>query len=82
MGNAKPLLPKDVVFAPDIYSATAGANAVVLVTEWQEFIQADWQAIKKQMQPPYVILDGRNALAQDKLMSLGFNYIGVGRRIK
>jgi len=82
MENAKPLLPEDVVFASDIYSATAGANAVVLVTEWQEFIQADWEAIKQQMQEPYLIFDGRNALAQDKLRALGFKYVGVGRRVK
>lgn len=80
MENARPFLPKDVIFASDIYSATAGAIAIILVTEWQEFIQADWQTIKKQMQPPYAIFDGRNALAQDKLMVLGFKYIGVGRK--
>ena len=33
-------------------------------------------------QEPYLILDGRNALAQDKLLALGFNYIGVGRRLR
>jgi len=82
MENARALLPSGIVFAPDIYSATAGANAVVLVTEWQEFIQADWQAIKKQMQEPYLIFDGRNALAQDKLRALGFKYLGVGRRLR
>jgi len=82
MENARPLLPADIAFAPDLYSATAGANAVVLVTEWQEFIQADWQNIKKQMQEPYVILDGRNALDQSKLIDLGFRYIGVGRGMK
>jgi len=81
MENARPFLPTDITFAPDLHSATTGANAVVLVTEWQEFIQADWQSIKEQMQEPYVILDGRNALAQNKLTGLGFRYIGVGRRI-
>ncbi len=81
MESARFLLPPGIVFASDIYSATAGANAVVLVTEWQEFIQADWQAIKKQMQEPYVVFDGRNALAQDKLIALGFRYVGVGRRL-
>lgn len=81
MDNARHLLPEDITFARDINSATAGANAVVLVTEWQEFIQADWEAIKKQMQPPYVIFDGRNALAQDRLRALGFKYMGVGRKI-
>ena len=81
MENARPFFPTDITFAPDLHSATTGANAVVLVTEWQEFIQADWQSIKEQMQEPYVILDGRNALAQNKLTGLGFRYIGVGRRI-
>ena len=82
MENARPLLPTDITFAPDLHSATTGANAVVLVTEWQEFIQADWQSIKEQMQEPYVILDGRNALAQNKLIGLGFRYIGIGRRVQ
>lgn len=80
MENARPLLPTDITFAPDLHSATTGANAVVLVTEWQEFIQADWKSIKEQMQEPYVILDGRNALAQNRLIDLGFRYIGIGRR--
>jgi len=82
MENARPFLPSNIIFAPDIYSATAGANAVVLVTEWQEFIQADWATIKRKMKQPYVLFDGRNALAQDKLRSLGFKYVGVGRKLK
>ena len=81
MENARPLLPQDTVFAHDIYSATADASAVILVTEWPQFIEADWAAIRKRMNAPYVILDGRNALAQDKLMALGFKYLGVGRKI-
>jgi len=80
MENARPLLPRGIVFAPDIYSATTGANAVILVTEWQRFLQADWEVIKQQMQEPYIVFDGRNALAQDELRALGFKYIGVGRR--
>lgn len=81
MQNARPFLPAGITFATDIYSATAGANAVVLVTEWQEFINADWHIIKKQMKEPCLVFDGRNALAQDKLMALGFKYIGVGRKL-
>jgi len=67
MENARPLLPSDIIFAPDIYSATVSDNAAILVTEWQEFIHADWQAIKKRMKEPYLIFDGHNALDQDKL---------------
>jgi len=80
MENARAFLPAGTVFASDIYSATAGVNAVVLVTEWQEFIQADWQAVKKHMQEPYIVFDGRNALPQDKLLALGFKYVGIGRK--
>jgi len=81
MENARPLLPPGIVFAPDVYSTTSGANAIILVTEWQEFIQADWQAIKRKMKQPYLVFDGRNALAQDKLTALGFKYVGVGRKV-
>lgn len=81
MENAKPLLPPNVTFAPDIYSA-AGANAVLLITACQEFIEANWKVIKKEMEEPYLIFDGRNALAQDKLRTLGFRYVGVGRKME
>ncbi|GAG54638.1 unnamed protein product [marine sediment metagenome] len=80
--NARHLLPEGITLAPDIYSATAGTNALVLITEWREFIQADWQAIKKEMKEPYLIFDGRNALPQDKLIALGFKYMGIGRKVE
>jgi UDPglucose 6-dehydrogenase len=79
MENARRLLPEDVIFARDIYSAAAGAGAIILVTEWQQFIEADWAAIKKQMKEPYIVLDGRNALSPDRMSTLGFNYTGIGR---
>jgi UDPglucose 6-dehydrogenase len=80
MENARPLLPNKVAFTPDIYSATAGACAIILATEWPEFIEADWNRIKKAMVEPYAIVDGRNVLAKEKLITAGFKYIGVGRR--
>ena len=79
MENARSLLHNSVVLAEDIYSATASAQAVVLLTEWPEFIQADWGAIKGRMLEPYMILDGRNALPQHKLRVMGFKYEGIGR---
>jgi UDPglucose 6-dehydrogenase len=82
MGNARSLLPADVTFAADIYSVAAGANAIILVTEWQQFIDADWVAIKKQMKEPCIVLDGRNALPEGKMSALGFNYVGIGRMPK
>jgi len=79
MDNARALLPDSVVFAPDIYSATAGACAVILATEWPEFIEADWDRIKKTMDEPYAVIDGRNALPRDRLIAAGFKYVGIGR---
>ena len=77
--KAKALLPDSIVFAENIYSATAGACAIILATEWPESIEADWNKIKKAMAEPYALVDGRNALRQDKLVAAGFNYVGIGR---
>ncbi len=78
--NARSLLPEGIVFAGDVYSAVAGANAIILATEWREFIEADWNRIKKTMVKPYAIVDGRNALPAERLIDAGFKYSGVGRK--
>ena len=78
--NARPYLPTDTTIYRDIYEATAGANGVMLVTEWDEFVRADWAAIHDTMKSPHAILDGRNALDQEEINSLGFMYCGIGRR--
>jgi len=78
--NARSLLPDGIVFAKDVYSAVAGACAIILATEWPEFIKADWNRIKKAMVEPYIVVDGRNALPAGKLVDTGFRYSGVGRR--
>lgn len=80
MENARSLLPDAVVFAGDVYSAAAGACAIVLATEWPEFIGADWNKIRKAMVEPYVIVDGRNALTGERLTDAGFRYSAVGKR--
>jgi UDPglucose 6-dehydrogenase len=54
------------------------AEALVVCTEWPEFGGLDWARVKAQMVRP-LILDGRNALDQEKLTSLGFEYLGIGR---
>jgi len=79
MENARSLLPEGIVLAKDVYSAVAGACAVVLATEWPELIQADWNRIKKAMVKPYAVVDGRNALPIKRVIDAGFRYSGVGR---
>lgn len=75
--NTKKLLP-DLKFAKDEYETIKDKDAAVFVTEWNQFIQMDFQKVKKLMKKP-LIVDARNMLSKEKLTSLGFEYIGVGR---
>jgi UDPglucose 6-dehydrogenase len=58
--------------------ALDGADAAVLVTEWPEFRELDWQDAHARMRKPLVV-DGRNFLDADLLEKAGFTYEGVGR---
>ncbi len=62
----------------DPVAAAKGADAVVLITEWPEFRQIDWEEVARVMRAP-LILDGRNFLPGAQLEQLGFRYVGVGR---
>lgn len=62
----------------DPYDAASGADALLLVTEWAEFRNADWRRVREVMRRPLVV-DGRNALPEAHLRELGFDYCGIGR---
>ncbi len=78
-GAARALLPSSVVFAEGPVEACYRANAVVLLTEWGEIVEADWEAIASCMCSPKLLFDGRNALDPRAMANLGFEYVGVGR---
>jgi UDPglucose 6-dehydrogenase len=59
--------------------ALAGADVAGLVTEWSEFAQLDWVALRDTMSRP-AIVDGRNALDPDTMAAAGYRYTGFGRR--
>jgi UDPglucose 6-dehydrogenase len=61
------------------YEAVEGADALVVVTEWNEFREPDFLKIKSLMRRP-AIFDGRNIYNPQPLRSLGFHYEGIGRR--
>ena len=75
--RAKTVLP-DVVYMKDAYQVAAGADALVLVTEWNEFRHLDMARIKALMRRP-VIIDGRNIYDPAAMRNLGFTYRGIGR---
>jgi len=56
----------------------SGADAVVLITEWSEFRNPDFRALKAVMRQP-IIFDGRNVLVPEVVHEAGFEYHGVGR---
>jgi len=78
MENAKTVLPKGVAYAPSAYEAARGADAVAVVTEWNEFRQIDLVRLAKELKGR-VLFDGRNIYDPQSVKDLGFMYYGVGR---
>ncbi len=70
----------DMIYSASAYDAVTGAHAVVIMTEWNEFMQLDLKKVFKLMKKP-VIIDGRNIFDPETVKKLGFNYTGVGRSI-
>jgi UDPglucose 6-dehydrogenase len=77
IANARPLLP-NTTLVDDAYDCVAGADAVVVVTEWPEYVALDWPRVAGLVRRQLVV-DGRNCLDADPLVEHGFTYIGVGR---
>ena len=60
------------------YGTTEGADALAIVTEWQEFRNPDFEVLRRLMNRP-IIVDGRNLYDPETMNGLGFYYRGVGR---
>jgi UDPglucose 6-dehydrogenase len=72
-------LVSGIDFAASPLEAASGADAVVLVTEWPEFLKLDWRLVAERMRGQ-VVIDGRNALDPDAVRAAGLAYEGIGRR--
>ncbi|HLD94231.1 MAG TPA: UDP-glucose/GDP-mannose dehydrogenase family protein [Anaerolineales bacterium] len=77
MDAAKEILPK-VEMAKDAYELAEGADALIVVTEWNEFKNLDLERLRDSMRQP-LILDGRNIYLPEQMRRLGFTYQGIGR---
>lgn len=66
-----------IVYAKDIYDATLEADAILMVTEWNEFRLPTWEVIKRTMNKP-VVFDGRNIYNKQEMNDAGFDYFGIG----
>jgi len=77
-GTAKSIFGDRIFYYNDYYEPLDGAEALVLVTEWSEFRNPDFERMKELMKSP-VVFDGRNIYNPAKLRKTGFIYYGVGR---
>ncbi len=78
MHVAARVLPAQVKLAETAYECAAGADAVIIITEWNEFKQLDWVQLKQVMKSP-VLIDGRNIYDAATMHAAGFSYRGMGR---
>ena len=77
MEQAKPLLG-EVTFCESVYDAAESADALVIVTEWEEFRALDFDRLKRIMRRP-VLVDLRNIYRAEEVMRAGFAYASIGR---
>ena len=76
--TARRVLNDRVTFVERPYDALEGADALFVVTEWNEFRHPDFERMKSLMRAP-VVFDGRNIYSPAKMRELGFSYFGIGR---
>jgi UDPglucose 6-dehydrogenase len=77
MEQARHELP-DIIYCDDAYACAEGADALVIVTEWEQFRALDLAQLKARMKQP-VIVDLRNVYRPEEMAEAGFKYESVGR---
>jgi UDPglucose 6-dehydrogenase len=75
---AKRIFGSKITYAENSYAALTGADALVIVTEWNEFREPDYVRMRKLLRTP-VIFDGRNLYNPEHIRAQGFTYISIGR---
>jgi UDPglucose 6-dehydrogenase len=78
MKVARSIFGSKIQYAENSYAALTGADALAIITEWNEFREPDYVRMRKLMRSP-TIFDGRNIYNPENLRALGFNYISMGR---
>ncbi|HEY7601200.1 MAG TPA: UDP-glucose/GDP-mannose dehydrogenase family protein [Methylomirabilota bacterium] len=79
MDNARRHLPAAVGYCQSSYEAASGADAVVVVTEWNEFKLLNLERLREVMRRP-LVFDGRNIYEPERMRRLGFEYHSIGRK--
>lgn len=79
MGNARLLFKDAISYGEDEYSSLKNSDALVIVTEWNEFRNPEFETIKNSLKQP-VIFDGRNIFEPEKMREWNFTYYSIGRK--
>lgn len=79
VGNSEETLKKRVTISEDAYACAAGADAVVIATEWDEFKTLEYRKIYEKMNKPAFIFDGRLILDSKALTEIGFRVETIGK---
>jgi UDPglucose 6-dehydrogenase len=78
LGNLQAQFSEQVRYCPDAYETLHGADALVVVTEWNEFRSPDFEEIRKHLKQP-VVFDGRNLYSASTMRRHGLEYHSIGR---
>ena len=78
MDEAKKVFGDRIEYMKDNYAVAKDADALAVITEWNEFRRPNFEKVKGMMKSP-VIFDGRNIYEPKEMRELGFTYYGIGR---
>ena len=68
----------EIEFVEDAYAVSSAADAIVIITDWNEYRSLNLHALAKPMSTP-ILIDGRNIYSPDEARDAGFQYMGIGR---
>jgi len=80
MERARQVLKSGVEFAGNPYEAARGADALLILTDWEEFAKLDWKRMRNQLKDP-IVIDGRNLYDPAAVAESGFTYYSMGRPV-
>ena len=80
MERARQALKSGVEFAGNPYEAARGADALLILTDWEEFAKLDWKRMRNQLKDP-IVIDGRNLYDPAAVAESGFTYYSMGRPV-
>jgi UDPglucose 6-dehydrogenase len=78
MERVREVVPSGITFANSAYGAAHGADALLILTEWEEFANLDLTRLRRELKYP-IVIDGRNLYDPEVMAAEGFSYYSVGR---